>query len=247
MISVVIIARNEEKVIGDAIESANWADEVVVVDTGSIDKTKEVAKKAGAKVVDYTGPRDYSSWRNKGLKEASGDWILYLDADERITPLLKKEILKVVSSPQFSAYAIPRRNFIFGKEFKHSGQYPDYQKRLFLKEKFSRWEGPLHEEPHFEGGLGHLDSPMVHLKQMTLEDMMDKTNWWSDYEAKLMYESNHPPMNVARFFSAMAREFWLRMIKQVGFLDGTQGVIYALYQVYSRFVSYAKLWEMQQK
>ena len=92
-----------------------------------------------------------------------------------------------------------------------------------------------------------MKNPMIHLKNITISEMMDKTNWWSNFEAKAMLKANHPPMNILRFFSVMAREFWLRMLKQAAFLDGAKGIIYALYQVYSRFVSYAKLWEMQQK
>ena len=181
--------------------------------------------------------------------EAKGDWLLYLDADERVTPLLKKEILELVKNLDDSVgvYAIPRRNFIFDQEFKHSSQYPDYQKRLYRKSKLKKWVGDLHEEPIYEGELKHIKNPMVHLKKMTLSQMMDKTNRWSDFEARLMIEAHHPPMNIVRFLSAMTREFWKRMIVEMAFLDGSKGIIYAMYQVYSKFVSYAKLWELQQK
>ncbi|MBX4205565.1 glycosyltransferase family 2 protein [Candidatus Microgenomates bacterium] len=249
MISIIFITINEEKMIEDALGSVDWADEIIVVDTGNTDKTNQIAKKYKAKVIKYTGKQSYSSWRNKGLEISTGDWVLYLDADERVTPLLRAEIKQVTQNQDsdIGVYAIPRRNFIFGQEFKHSGQYPDYQKRLFQKRNLKGWKGELHEEPIYEGKLVHIKNPMIHMKNMTLSDMMDKTNWWSNFEAKLMYDAHHPPMNVLRFLSAMAREFWLRMIVQAAFLDGAKGIIYAMYQVYSRFVSYAKLWEMQQK
>ncbi len=246
-VSGIIIVKNEQDWIEDALKSLDWVDEIVVVDTGSTDKTAAIAKRYKTKVVDYTAGKNFSDWRNKGLKEAKGDWILYLDADERVTPLLRAEVKEILKTGQYEAYAIPRRNFIFNKEFKHSGQYPDYQKRLFKKSALKGWFGQLHEEPQFIGSLGHLKNPMIHLKHITLTQMMDKTNWWSEFEAREMYKANHSPMDLIRFFSAMAREFWLRMIKQMAFLDGPEGIIYALYQVYSRFVSYAKLWEMQQK
>jgi (heptosyl)LPS beta-1,4-glucosyltransferase len=249
MISVIFITKNEELMIEDALKSVEgWVDEIILVDTGNTDRTNKIATKYNAKIVKYTGRFSYSEWRNKGLNAATKDWILYLDADERVTPLLKKEIIDTTTNSfeDVAVYAIPRRNFIFDQEFKHSGQYPDYQKRLYRKARLKKWVGDLHEEPVYEGELKHFQNPMVHLKQMTLSDMMNKTNSWSDFEAKLMMDANHPPMNLIRFFTAMFREFWLRMVVQTAFLDGSKGVIYALYQVYSKFVSYAKLWELQQ-
>lgn len=245
MITVIIITKNEEKMILGCLKSVSWADEILVIDTGNTDKTNTIARRHKAKIVKYSGNGTFSSWRNKGLKEAKGDWVLYVDADERITPKLKTEIENTISDSEYNAYAIPRRNFIFGKEFKHCGQWPDYQKRLFRKSFLKKWVGDLHEEPNFEGELGHLSESMIHKKHETLSEMVEKTNNWSEYEAKLMFEANHPPMNIRRFISAAAREFWLRMIVQLAFLDGGEGIIYGLYQVYSRFISYAKLWELQ--
>lgn len=245
MISAVIITRNEEKMLPDCLKTLDWVDEILVIDTGNTDKTNDIAKKSGARIVKYSGASNFSAWRNKGLREAKNDWILYVDADERISPALKNEILTEIDNPKANGYAIPRKNFIFGKEFKHCGQWPDYQKRLFKKSEFENWTGEVHETPHFKGTITHLRNPLVHIKHETLSEMVEKTNEWSEVEAKLMFEAHHPPMNIKRFLSASAREFWLRMIKQMAFLDGGEGIIYAMYQVFSRFVSYAKLWEMQ--
>ena len=194
----------------------------------------------------------FSDRRNYGANKAKGEWLLYVDTDEEVTPLLRREIIQLINKPinpinQFVVYAIPRKNIIFGKEFRHGGQWPDYVKRLFLRSKFKGWKGELHEEPVFEGKLGHLKNPLIHSKHKNLEEMVDKTNEWSEIEAKLMFESGHPKMNVFRFASAGAREFWLRMVRQMAFLDGTEGIIYGIYQVYSRLISYAKLWEIQLK
>lgn len=248
MISVIIITKNEEEMLPQSLQSVGWADEIVVVDTGSVDKTVEIAKRHGAIVIKSTG-KTFSDWRNDGLKKAKGDWILYLDADEEVTPELKKEIKSIVleNDLSFGMYAIARRNIILGKEFKHGGFWPDYVKRLFNKSKLKKWEGELHEEPVYEGKMGHIEKPMIHLKHENFSQMVEKTNTWSEIEAKLMYEASHPPMNVARFVSAMAREFFYRMVKKRAFLDGPEGIMFAMYQVYSRFVSYAKLWELQEK
>lgn len=257
-LSAIVIAKNEQEKIGDCLKSVSWCDEIVVVDSGSIDKTIELAKKSGAKIFLYKGG-SYSDWRNKGLKEAKGKWVLYVDADERITPLLRDEIIKLISSSrQYPAYAIPRKNIVLGRELKHGGFGEfDYVKRLFKKNMLKKWTGDLHEEPQFiyngkittgkSYEVGHLISKMIHIKAQTLEEMVEKTNRWSEVEARLLFEANHPPMNVLRFLSAMAREFWFRMIKHKAFLDGTVGIIHGMYQVFSRFISYAKLWEMQLK
>lgn len=245
-VTALLITKNEEEKVTGAIRSVNWCDEVLVIDTGSSDKTVNVAKKAGARVVIYApGKPDYAAWRNKAAREAKGDWLLYIDADEEVTKKLRNEIKKKISELDYEAYDIPRKNFILGKWMRHMGQWPDRVLRLIRKDALIKWEGRLHEQPKIRGNLGHLESPLIHHKHDNLEDMVTKTNVWSEVEAKLMFDTNHPPMNIFRFATAMIREFWKRMIIQMAFLDGPKGIIYALYQVFSRFVSYAKLWEMQ--
>jgi glycosyltransferase involved in cell wall biosynthesis len=232
-VSIVILkgGKIDTKLFKICIDSASWADEIVIVDTKNISGS-------------------FSEWRNEGLKKAKSDWILYLDTDEEITKDLQIEICKLIGNwkPETgnSAYAIPRRNYIFNKEFKYSGQYPDYQKRLFKREKLVKWTGEVHEEPVILGKMGHLKNPMIHHKNMTLSDMIEKTNKWSEIEAQLMFDSKHPPMNGFRFFTAGAREFIKRFIKERAFLDGKEGVIYGIYQIYSKLISYSKLWEKQQ-
>lgn len=255
-LSVIIIAKDEEEKIGDCLKSVKFADEIILVDTGSKDKTVDIAKKRGAKIVKYT-KGSYSDWRNRGLEEAGGEWVLYVDADERVTPSLRDEVIQLINKAinQYSAYAIPRKNIILGREMKYGGWWPDYVKRLYKKKSLKKWVGDLHEEPVIsskgrsasggEGKMGHLGNPLIHIKHDNLSEMIEKTNKWSEVEARLMYKANHPRMNIPRFFSAMFREFWLRMIRHKAFLDGGEGIIYAFYQVYSRFISYAKLWELQ--
>lgn len=250
-ISVLIITKNEEAKIKGCLESVAWADEIVLVDTGSDshDKTNKIARKYGAQVYKYT-QGSYDAWRSFALTKAKYDWVLYVDADERVTSDLRREIDSVLTGryqflPQFTAFAIPRRNIILGKEMRHGGWWPDYVKRLFRKDSLRSWTGNLHEEPVFEGSLGHLKNAFIHEKHATLSEMVEKTNKWSEVEAKLILDSGHPQMVWWRFMRIMATEFWLRMVVHKGFMDGAEGVIYALYQVWSRFLTYAKLWEMQ--
>lgn len=232
MISAVIIY-GEDYVIKDlyqkCLKSLSWVDEVVVINT-------KKSKKGS-----------FSDWRNEGMQKAKGDWILYVDTDEEVTPTLKEEILTVTKKgSSFSAYAIPRRNIIWGKEFRHTNQWPDYQKRLFFKNNFLTWEGKLHEEPKFKGKLGHLKNPIIHHKDHTISEMLKKTNVWSEIEANLLYKSKHPPMNTIRFISVFGKEFIKQIFTYKAFLDGTLGIIYGMYQVYSKLITYTKLWEKQQ-
>lgn len=252
-ISVIVIAKDEEEVIGKCLESVRWADEIIVLDTGSTDKTAETAQKLGAKVFKYQGgdEADYSAWRNYALSLSKGEWVLYLDADERVTPLLKKEIESVIKSrssvnSKFAAYAIPRRNIRLGREMKYGGWWPDYVLRLIRKDKLEKWEGQLHEQPIIKGEVGRLKEALVHYSHRgSFEHKVANTIVWSKLEAELLFRANHPPMNVKRFFGAMGREFYQRMIKYQAWRDGTEGVIEAVYQVFSVFITYARLWEMQ--
>lgn len=247
-ISAVVIAKDEEKMLPFCLKKLGWVDEIVVIDNGSSDATAKIAKAQGARVVAYPSGKNYSELRIKGREEAKSDWILYIDADERVTKELKKEIKEIISSNNaLGAYAIPRRNFVLGHELRHGGFWPDYQKRLFRKADLRLWKGEVHEEPDYKGDLGKLKNPMIHEKHETLSEMVEKTNYWSEVEGRLMFDANHPPMNIPRFLSAMFREFWLRMVVNKAFLDGKIGVIFAFYQVFSRFVSYSKLWELQLK
>lgn len=246
-ISAVIIAKNEEEKIEECLESVSWVDEIVVVDNGSNDKTAKISEKHEAVV--YSKPEGtYKDLRNYGIKKAKGRWILYIDADERSTPLLASEIQKLLDgTPEHHAYAIPRRNIVLGKEMKHGGLWPDYVKRLFLKDKLSKWKGDLHEEPVFEGDLGHLENYFVHVKHDNLHDMVVKTNIWSLVEAKMLFEANHPRMTWWRFIRVILTEAWYRLIRLGGYKDGVEGFIYSIYQSWSKFITYAKLWEIQKK
>lgn len=234
---------------------------IIIYATDCDKKLFEIAKKSVAwcdELILVNGVKgSFNDWRNEGLQNAKGEWVLYLDSDEEISSALRDEILLTVNNSPSTvpAFAIPRRNFIFGKEFKHCGLYPDFVKRLFKKTAFKEWTGVVHEEPQYlyQGKLtkgdgdtiGYLKNPMIHHKNMTLSEMVEKTNKWSEIEAKLMFDANHPPMNLLRFTSVALREFWIRFIKQKAFLDGKEGVIYGIYQIYSKLISYSKLWEMQ--
>jgi len=247
-ISIIILNKNEEEVIRDCLESVKWADEILVLDGGSTDGSLEIAKEFKVRVIRQTGD-GYASWRNQGKEEAKGDWILYLDADERITPLLKEEIKSSIVNRQSSitAFAIPRRNFLLGRELKHGGWYPDYQIRLFKKDKLKEWIGKLHEEPQIEGELGKLENPMIHLQPEIIEPALAKSIKWSAIEASLLLEANHPPVVWWRVLRMGATTLFDRLIKKQGFRDKTEGFIESIYQAFHTMIVYMRLWEMQRE
>lgn len=244
-LSAIILAKNNEDKIAGAITSlTGLADEVILIDTGSTDKTIKIAKDHKAKVTQMS-EGSYSDWRNRGAQEAKGDWILYLDSDERVTDDLKDEILQIVKGSVYTTFAIPRINIILGKKMMHGGEWPDYQIRLFSKDSKFEWKGDLHERPVYKGELGHLINPMLHLKHDNISEMVVKTNRWSEVEAKLLFDANHPKMSWWRFLRIMMTELIDRLIIKKGFLDGREGIIYSYYQAWSKFLTYAKLAEMQ--
>ena len=246
MFSVIIITLNEETMIGDCLLSVSFADQVIVVDTGNSDMTNNIAKQHGAKVIKCLPNSGYHNFRNTGLKHAKGDWVLYVDADERVTPLLKQEIEQIISSNlEFSAFEIPRRNIYLGKEMFYGGWGNDRVIRLFQKDKLLQYKNALHEQPEVEGKIGLLKNSMVHFSHRDLEIMLNKTLLFTEYEADLRIKKGHPPIVVWRLFRVMLTEFWHRFIKLQAWRDGVEGVIDGMFQVFNMFVIYTRLWETQ--
>jgi glycosyltransferase involved in cell wall biosynthesis len=241
-ISTVIIARNEEKMIEDALDSVSFCDEIIVIDNNSTDNTKKIAEKKNAKVYDVNS-NDFSFLRNYGLEKSSSEWILYLDSDERVSEQLQSSIKKVVSNgSEYSAFFLKRKNYYFGKN-----EWPQIEKleRLFKKQNLKKWKGQLHESPIIEGSIGELDGYIFHFTHRDLDSMLNKTIEWSSTEALLRYNSGHPQMTWWRFPRVMITAFLSSYIKQQGFRAGAVGLMESVYQAFSIFITYAKLWELQ--
>ena len=237
-IGVLVITYNEEEMLADCLDSVTWADEIVVVDSDSKDKTREIAKEYTDKV--YIREFDnFSNQRNFGLEKLESDWILVLDADERVTPELQAEIEEKIVSGNHDLYQIPRKNFFLGKWIKHAGWYPDYTDRLFKNDQSIRYAGDVHESPTFTGKKGRMDQPMIHYTYRDINHYINKINHYSTLNAE---ESNKKPS----IFYVFARPIWefinVYFIKR-GFLLGKEGIIFAMISSLDRFLKYAKLWE----
>lgn len=242
-ITAIIIAKNEGDFIQDSIKSVQFCSEIIVVDNTSTDNTGPVSRKLGAKVISSSA-NDFSILRTEGLEKASGDWVLYIDADERVSEELKKEILTAIKDDHsFSAYRVTRKNFYLGN---HSWPKREKLERLFKKSHLKKWYGKLHESPRVEGKIGDLMGELIHYSHRDLSSMLSKTIEWSDIEAKLRYDSSHPPMVIWRFIRIICSSFFVSYIKEGGWKAGTAGLIESTYQAFSMFITYAKLWELQE-
>lgn len=246
-LTVIIISRADEDVVGDAIKSAkDFADEILVIDSNNNNETELIGKRLGARVIKHPF-KNFSDQRNFAILHAKNPWVLYLDSDERLTPEFCKEVSVKIDShseaDNINGYYITRRTYYYGKDW----NFEDKVQRLFLKKHFVEWRGVVHETPIIKGEFGIIHSPIIHLTHRNLSQMVRKTNEWSEYEAGLRFESGHPRMVPWRFFRVMASEFFNSYIKNKGYKNGTHGLIEATYQSFSIFITYAKLWEMQEK
>lgn len=230
-LSVVIITKNEEKFIEDAVKSSLFADEVVILDSGSSDKTCQLAKDLGAKVFhqDWLG---FGPQKNKAIDYALNNWVFVLDSDERITLELQEEILNVLNNPQNDGYFIPRLNKFWGKDIKTCGLYPDYSIRLFNKTKATFNDVPVHESVQLKSNIGYLDNHMIHFAYDSIDEFIQKQNKYSTIHYKKR-----------SMIKAVVNPYWtffkLFIIKK-GFLDGWDGfIISKLYAQYT-FWKYIK-------
>jgi len=242
-LSAIVITRNEQNTIAECVRHLSFADEVLVVDNNSSDATVTVAEKAGARVVSYKG-LDFSYLRNIGKEKAKGDWVLYVDADERIPKELAKEIERIVKMKgKHVAYRLLRKNYYLGTP------WPGHESlvRLMDKNALVGWQGSLHETAMVSGSVGELSIPFLHFTHRDLTSMVAKTNEWSDVEAMLRYKAGHPYMTWWRFFRVMVSAFWKYYVEAQGWRAGTTGIIESVYQAFSMFITYAKLWELQNK
>ncbi len=242
-IAAIIITRNEQDNISDCIKELNFADEVIVVDNCSVDTTADLAQRLGAKVYKIAG-LDFSYLRNIGKEKARSDWLLYIDADERVTKELAADIKSCVKNPlDYAAFTLIRRNYFLGEVS------PNLEKisRLIKKDSLIGWQGSLHESPIIAGKVGNLKGDLLHYTHRDISSMVAKTNEWSDIEAQLLFKSNHPPMREWRFLRIILTSFWRAYVKQKGWQMGRVGFVESVYQVFSNFITYAKLWEKQNK
>lgn len=244
-ITAVIIAKNEEQILLNCIKTLNWVDEIIVIDSGSTDNTTKVAEDSGAKVIHF-GLSSFARLRNEALKHIQTDWLFYIDADERVTPTLAKEILVHLETNAAQALSIKRKNICYGEELSHGGWDDDVVTRVFEKKTFKQWEGRVHESPIYDGKTLLLHTPLIHLTHRNTQQNLIKSAAWTNIEAELLHKSG---VSSVSFFTIMRKglmEFFRRAIVKTGYKDGLTGLIEALVQGINKMLIYIQVWEMQQ-
>jgi glycosyltransferase involved in cell wall biosynthesis len=242
-LSVIVAARNEAHQIADCVRSAAFADEVIVLDSGSTDATAQAARDAGAQVhvTDWPG---YGPQQLRGIRLATGDWVLSLDADERITAQLQSEILEAIRTPRAEGYRLPRHSSFCGQFIDHSGWRPDYTLRLARRDVAGFTEHFLHAHMTVQGRVADLASPIIHYSYRDLDDVLEKLARYSRGGAIDLHQRGRRGSlgrALASGFFAFVRTYFLRQ----GFRDGRMGFVLALYNAQTTYYKYLRLWMLQ--
>lgn len=245
-ISCLIIARDEESMIAQCITTAQWCDEVIVIDTGSADKTAQVAEQSGAKVISFSHP-SFARLREEALKRSTSEWVLYLDADERLTPQLAKEIQVRIETGTSAVLAFKRKNVHFGHELKHGGWEQDVVERVFKRTALQGWRGEIHESPRYDGQMTVLTARLLHLTHRNIVSGLIKSARWTPLEAKQLAASQIPAVTFITILRKGMMEFIRRAIFRQGYKDGMPGLVEATVQAINRMLVYMQVWELQQK
>ena len=259
-ISALILTKNEQGMIENCLKQLTFADEIIVLDQNSTDQTVKIAKKYTDKIF-YSDCQNFDVNRNQLKNFAHSDWLLYVDADERLSQDLIDEIKEVINqdrsaflgphpakrgrTAECSAFYFPRENYILGKWVKHGGWWPDYTPRLFRKNKLIKWQGRVHESPQIQGDFGYFKHAIKHLSGRNLSQMFSKSIKWAKIEAQLLDEAGHTQVNILSIVKSTLLEFIRRFFIKAGFMDGIVGLIEAIYQAYHQAMVIIYLWEIQ--
>lgn len=248
-LSVVLITLNEASNLLRTLKSVSWADEIIVVDSGSTDETVAMARAAGARVFEEPW-KGFAAQKNLAIAHAACGWVLSLDADEEVSPELAREVQALLANePAFSAYRIPRLNHFIGKPLRHGGYWPDPKLRLFKRGSARFAERAVHETMETDGPAGECKSPLLHHCYPTIEEYVEHMNRYSTLSADMLVGSGRAPQSVvALLWQAVANPaatFLYNYVFRLGFLDGTAGLLQHLnHSIYIHW-KYAKAWKAQ--
>jgi len=246
-ITAAIITRNEEKNIRGCIESVKgWADEIIVVDGSSEDATVAIAKELGAHVIDHPFEGDFSKERNIAMANATGGWVLHIDADDRVTPDFKRMVDSMIDEdPGVDVYKFRRKSFFLGHFMRYGGWY-HYVPNLARRGAVS-FEGVLHERPVFTNRMGTIEADIEHHPFESISQFVERHNRYSSIEAQRIFSRSgvSEKKNIRRNITAKTfKIFWKIYIKKKGYKEGTHGFIFAVLFAFVNFLVWAKYWEI---
>lgn len=245
-ITAVVLTKNEEKNIEACLESLHWCDEIIVIDDYSLDKTTKLAKKNGAKVFQRRLKENFADQRNFGLKKAGQEWVFFVDADERVSPGLRKEIIgKQSEKTNFNGFYLKRKDF-FGNQWLKYGETSRTKFLRLAKKNHGQWQRMVHETWQVKGKIGKLKSPLLHYHYSSLTILLKKINFYSTLHAEVFYQEGQKT-NLFLILGKPLAKFFRNWLFRFGFLDGGAGLIIALMMSWHSFLSQAKLYQRWKK
>ncbi|MFN8489838.1 MAG: glycosyltransferase family 2 protein [Caldilineaceae bacterium] len=243
-LAALIITKDEAQNIQECIESICWVDEIVIVDAFSNDATVEIARQYTDKIYQHQW-EGYSAQKNFGHSQCQSEWILSIDADERVTLDLRKEIQTIVQSADHAAYRIFIRDYMFGKWIEYGSWPKQCHIRLYQKNA-AMWKAAVHEKIIIQGSVGVLSNPLLHYSHLTIAKFIMKMNMYTDIEAQQWYEQGIRK-NWTIIVLSSIRKFWFEYIQQQGFRDKGHGLVLAVLMSTYHFLARVKLWELWYK
>lgn len=247
MISVIILTKNEENNITECLDSVSWCDEKIVIDDHSTDKTVEIAKKKGVRVFIHSLVNDFSEQRNFGLEKAKGDWVLFLDADERVSSALWYEIMQHTSESidDCNGYYVKRQDTMWGKVLRH-GEVGNIKLLRLAKRGVGKWEGKVHERWKINGKTQLLKNSLDHFPHQSVAEFLREINYYTDLRAEELYNKKIRPTWLSIIVYPKTK-FILNYVFKAGFQDGLPGLVFAMMMSFHSFLVRAKLWHLTQK
>ena len=245
MISAVVLTKNEEKNLSNCLESVKWCDEIVIVDDNSTDKTLEIAKKFNAKIFNHSLDNNFATQRNFGLEKVQGNWVFFVDADEKVTPELKDEIKKQLIFTTSSGYFFKRNDFYGGQWLKH-GETAKTRLLRLAKKNAGKWSRTVHETWQIKGKIGEFNNPLLHYPHPTVGEFLSSINAYSSLHAQVLKENGVKPSFSRIIFNPLAK-FIQNYFFRLGFLDGMPGAVVAFMMSFHSFLARAKLYFLWKK
>jgi glycosyltransferase involved in cell wall biosynthesis len=245
-LTAIIIAKNEAKMIAACLETLLFCEKIIVLDTGSSDRTVAIAESYGAKVVHFAHD-SFAKLREKAASLVETDWLFYVDADERVTPALAKEILLYIEQNKAPVMALYRRNVCYGHHFRYGNWENDQVTRVFHRDHLLTWTGEIHESPVFKGEVVTLQHQLIHLTHRNTADNLAKSAEWTIKEARGLAAAATAKVGFWTIIRKGVMEFYRRALKHQGYKDGLAGLVEALVQAMNRMMVYIQVWELQQK
>jgi len=244
MLSITIITKNEEQNIKRCLKSILWADEIVIVDSGSTDQTAPICESFGCKII-HTAWLGFGKTKQLAVQSATHDWVLSIDADEVITSELQAAIQSTLENPQADGYRIKRESYYLQRKIKHSGWQNDYPLRLFNKKQGQFNDAPVHETVVVQtNNLATIEAPLLHYPYPSIANHIQKINLYTSLGAEKLYKNSKRASLLYALLSGAVKFIKMYLLKQ-GILDGKEGFILALLSGFSSTLKYFKLWSLR--